>query len=59
MSDIKKRVTAIQGIPVSSTPPTVGQVLQFNGTEYVPTTLPVFFSPNNISGLQYRRSNHI
>lgn len=39
MGDVKKRVTAIQGFPVSSTPPTIGQVLQFNGTEYVPTTL--------------------
>jgi hypothetical protein len=52
MSDVKKRVTAIQGIPVSSVPPITGQVLQFNGTEYVPTTLPTLFSPTSISGLQ-------
>ena len=52
MGDITKRVTAIQGIPVSSTPPTLGQVLQFNGTEYVPTTLPILFSPTNIPELQ-------
>lgn len=52
MGDIKKRVTAIQGIPVSSTPPTVGQVLQFNGTEYIPTTLPIFFLPTDLGGLE-------
>lgn len=37
MGDIKKRVTAIQGSPVSITPPTTGQILQWNGTEWVPT----------------------
>lgn len=52
MSDTKTIVTAIQGVPVSSTQPTTGQVLQFDGVEYVPTTLPTFFSPTNISGLQ-------
>lgn len=51
MGDITITVNAIQGIPVSSTPPTAGQVLQFNGTEYVPATLP-FINPQSISGLQ-------
>jgi hypothetical protein len=51
MSDIKKRVTAIQGIPVSSVPPTIGQVLMFNGIEYVPTTLTTFL-PTNVPGLE-------
>jgi hypothetical protein len=32
--------TSIQNTPVSATPPTVGQVLQFDGTEWVPVTLP-------------------
>lgn len=31
MSDVTKRVTAIQGIPVSPNTPTIGQVLQFSG----------------------------
>jgi hypothetical protein len=51
-SDIQKRVTAIQGIPVSSAAPTVGQVLQFNGTEYVPVNIVSYFTPKSISGLQ-------
>src|ERR1700722_7818186 len=51
MSDIKKRVVAIQGVPVSSVLPTIGQVLMFNGEEYVPTDLPSFL-PTNIAGLQ-------
>jgi hypothetical protein len=57
MSDIEKTITttvvAIQGTPVSPTPPTIGQVLQFNGTEYVPTTLvDGYLAPNDIPGLQ-------
>lgn len=57
MSDVTKTVTetvvAIQSVPVSSTTPTTGQILQFNGTEYVPTIIPApsFSSPTNISGL--------
>ena len=31
-------VVGIQGITVSSTPPTTGQVLEYNGSQYVPTT---------------------
>lgn len=38
MSDVKKRVTAIQGTPVNPTVPTTGQVLQYDGTQYTPTT---------------------
>ena len=30
-------VTAIQGTPVVSTPPTTGQILVYNGTNWVPT----------------------
>jgi hypothetical protein len=33
-------VVAIQNIPVSTTDPTVGKVLQFNGTEYTPADIP-------------------
>jgi hypothetical protein len=35
-------VIGIQGIPVVSTVPLTGQVLEYNGTNYVPTTLPTF-----------------
>lgn len=35
---IDTTVSGIQGTPVSSTPPTVGQVLIFNGTAWVPGT---------------------
>jgi hypothetical protein len=31
--------TSIQGTPVSSTAPTTGQVLEYNGTNYVPATV--------------------
>lgn len=30
--------TSLQGTPISTTPPTTGQVLEFDGTQYVPTT---------------------
>lgn len=30
-------VTTIQGFPVDPTPPTVGQVLTFDGTKWTPT----------------------
>ena len=33
-------VSRIKGITVSSTAPTTGQVLQYNGTQYVPFTIP-------------------
>ena len=33
-------VARIKGITVSSTAPTTGQVLQYNGTQYVPFTIP-------------------
>lgn len=35
---IDTTVSGIQGVPVSSTPPTVGQILIFNGTAWVPGT---------------------
>lgn len=34
---IQTTVTGLQDIPVSATPPTVGQVLVFNGTSWVPS----------------------
>lgn len=40
----KLTVTGIQGHPVSATAPTTGQVLEYNGTDYVPTTLSGSFS---------------
>jgi trimeric autotransporter adhesin len=43
-------VVAIQGQPVSSTPPTTNQFLQWNGTQYVPTTPPSSLPPNGSSG---------
>ncbi len=33
-------VDKIKGVPVSSSAPTSGQVLQFNGTQYVPANMP-------------------
>lgn len=38
MSDVKKRVVAIQGIPASPVAPVNGDSLVFNGTEYVPSS---------------------
>jgi len=32
--------TQIQGVPVSATTPTLDQVLEYNGTDWVPTSLP-------------------
>lgn len=39
MSDIKKRVVALQGIPLSITAPTTGQLLSYDGTEWAPSNL--------------------
>lgn len=39
MSDISNVVKGIQGYPVSSTAPTVGQTLVWDGYSYVPTTI--------------------
>lgn len=33
-------VVRIKGIPISATAPTTGQVLQYNGAQYVPYTIP-------------------
>lgn len=33
-------VDKIKGVPVSTTAPVAGQVLQYNGTQYVPTNMP-------------------
>lgn len=43
-------VEAIQTIPVSSTAPTTNQVLEYNGTEYVPTNLPTSLPPSGSAG---------
>lgn len=43
-------VEAIYGSPVSATPPTTNQVLLFNGTQYVPTTLQAGGSLRATSG---------
>ena len=43
-------VEAIYGSPVSATPPTANQVLLFNGTDYVPTTLQAGGSLRATSG---------
>ena len=37
-------VVRIKGIPISATAPTSGQVLQYNGTQYVPYTIPAAVS---------------
>lgn len=50
MSDIKKRVVAIQGIPVSNTTPTTGQVLEYDGTEYVPSDISIGVAGGDLSG---------
>lgn len=47
--------TQIQGVPVSATPPTLDQVLEYNGSDWVPDTLsfppsPTFVKNVNISG---------
>lgn len=57
-------VDKIKGVPVSSTAPSAGQILQFNGSQYVPANLPsaavtsvagrtgaVTLSTSDISGL--------
>ena len=49
-SDISKRVTAIQGNPVSKIDPTTGQVLEWNGTEWIPTNLPSSLPPDGPAG---------
>lgn len=38
-TELDQTVIGIQDIPVSSTAPTTGQVLEYNGTHYVPTTI--------------------
>jgi hypothetical protein len=43
-------VIAIQGVAVSNTEPTTNQVLEYNGTEYVPTNLPSSLPPNGSAG---------
>ena len=49
MNDIENKVIAIQGVSVSSTPPTTGQFLRFNGTQWAPTTVV----PADDWGLQF------
>ncbi|MBY0554041.1 hypothetical protein K2P97_05910, partial [bacterium] len=59
-------VNKIRGVTVSATAPTLNQVLQYNGTQYVPSTLPsapvttvagrtgaVVLSSSDISGLSF------
>ena len=40
-------VTKLQGIPISSTVPTVGQALQWNGTAWTPTSIVNVITLNN------------
>jgi hypothetical protein len=49
-SDINGTVEAIQGVAISSTTPITNQVLEFNGTEWVPTALPSSLPPNGSAG---------
>jgi hypothetical protein len=49
-SDVNGTVVAIQSVPVSSTAPTTDQVLQYNGTEYVPASLPTSLPPDGMAG---------
>jgi hypothetical protein len=50
-SPITQTVVGIQGVAVSSTVPTSGQVLGYDGTEYVPITLSgVFIAGGDLSG---------
>jgi hypothetical protein len=39
-------VSGLQGITISATIPTTSQVLQYNGTDWVPTTLAASYPPN-------------
>jgi hypothetical protein len=38
-------VVKLQGYPISATPPTINQVLEWNGSEYVPTTISTSSGP--------------
>lgn len=46
MTDVDGVVIGIQGEPVSATAPTVGQVLEWDGTVWVPTTPPSSLPPD-------------
>ena len=43
-------VAKIQGIAVSATPPTNGQVLEYIGSNWIPTALPSNLPPNGFAG---------
>lgn len=43
-------VTAIQNTPVSGTTPTTNQVLKYNGSEWLPTTLASSYPPSGPAG---------
>jgi hypothetical protein len=43
-------VNALQGTTVSSTPPTTNQILEYDGSEWTPTTLPSSLPPNGSAG---------
>lgn len=49
-SDVNGTVVGIQGVAVSSTAPTTDQVLEYNGTEWVPTALPSSLPPDGSAG---------
>jgi hypothetical protein len=49
-SDVNGTVVAIQGVAVSATAPTTNQVLEYNGAEYVPTSLPSSLPPSGSAG---------
>lgn len=44
------RVTSLQGTPLSSTGPTTGQVLGFNGTNWIPTAGAAFTAGTDLAG---------
>lgn len=49
-SGTDQTVIGIQTIPVSNTAPTTNQVLEYNGSEYAPTSLPSSLPPSGSAG---------
>lgn len=49
-TNVASTVAKIRGINVSTTAPTINQVLAFNGTDYVPTTVASSISAVSVSG---------
>jgi len=47
------RVVALQNVPVSNTPPSLGQQLRFDGTQWMPTTPSPFTAGTGLQGGSY------